>query len=235
MKRTTARSALIPTLLLLPLCALAQAQQPIEDIRVTAEQFIVKQLGAAGDGIVMHVTAAQLDSRSQLANCGGTLMGTLPTTVRVGARTTVAVSCAQPRWTLFVPVTVETELPVLVLRHALARGSQVAADDVETRQVRVPGLADTYIRDAAQLADRHLKTAAAPGTALSVDLLAADILVKRGQRVALVSQVGSLEVRADGEAIADATAAGRVRVMNINSRRIVEGQVESRDRVRVSN
>ena len=66
-----------------------------------------------------------------------------------------------------------------------------------------------------------------------MDLLAADILVKRGQRVALVSQVAGLEVRADGEAISDANAAGRVRVVNLGSRRIVEGQVETRDRVRV--
>ncbi len=43
-----------------------------------------------------------------------------------------------------------------------------------------------------------------------------------------------MEVRAQGEAIADATAEGRVRVLNLNSRRIVEGQVETRDRVRVS-
>jgi flagella basal body P-ring formation protein FlgA len=34
--------------------------------------------------------------------------------------------------------------------------------------------------------------------------------------------------------MADATATGRVRVMNLNSRRIVEGQVESQDLVRVS-
>jgi flagella basal body P-ring formation protein FlgA len=100
--------------------------------------------------------------------------------------------------------------------------------------MRVPGLADTYIREPAQLANQHLKNATAPGTALSVDLLTADILVKRGQRVTIVSRVGGLEVRAEGEAIADANAAGRVRVLNLNSRRIVEGQVETRDRVVVS-
>jgi flagella basal body P-ring formation protein FlgA len=234
MKRTIARSALIPTLLLWSLCSLAQAQHPLDDIRAAAEQFIARQLGAPGNGIVMHVTAGQLDPRSQLANCERALTAALPATARVGARTTVGVSCAQPRWTLYVPVTVETELPVLVLRHALARGSQVLPDDVETRQVRVPGLADTYIRDPAQLIDRHLKAATAPGTALSVDLLAADILVKRGQRVTLVAQAGGIEVRAEGEAVGDANAAGRVRVLNLASRRIVEGQVESRDRVRVS-
>jgi len=49
-----------------------------------------------------------------------------------------------------------------------------------------------------------------------------------------VVQAAGIEVRALGEAISDATAAGRVRVLNLDTRRIVEGQVESRDRVRVS-
>jgi flagella basal body P-ring formation protein FlgA len=182
----------------------------------------------------MHVTAGQLDPRSRLAQCATGLSGSLSPTTRIAMRTLVGVSCAQPRWTLYVPVTVETELPVLVLRRALPRGSAVAAEDVEVRRMRVPGLADTYIRGPAQLANQHLKNATAPGTALAVDLLAADILVKRGQRVTIVSRVGGLEVRAQGEAIGDASAAGRVRVLNLNSRRIVEGQVETPDRVVVS-
>jgi flagella basal body P-ring formation protein FlgA len=65
-------------------------------------------------------------------------------------------------------------------------------------------------------------------------LLAADILVRRGQRVTLIATIGGLEVRAQGEAIADAGPTGRVRVLNLASRRIVEGQVESREQVRVS-
>ena len=234
MTHITVRSALILTLLLSPAGALAQAWHPLEDVRATAERFITAQLGVPGDGSVMHVTAGQLDPRSRLAQCTTGPSGSLSPTTRIAMRTLVAVSCAQPRWTLYVPVTVETELPVLVLRRALPRGSAVAAEDVEIRRMRVPGLADTYIREPAQLANQHLKNATAPGTALAVDLLAADILVKRGQRVTIVSRVGGLEVRAEGEAIGDASAAGRVRVLNLNSRRIVEGQVETRDRVVVS-
>lgn len=234
MTHTTARSALILTLLLVPAGALAQATQPLEDVRAAAEGFITARLGTPADGSVMHVTAGQLDPRSRLTQCAGPLTGSLSPTTRIAMRTLVGVSCAAPRWTVYVPVTVETELAVLVLRRALPRDSAVTAEDVEARRMRVPGLADTYIREPAQLQDRHLRTATAPGTALTVELLAADILVKRGQRVTLVARVGGLEVRAEGEAIADATAAGRVRVLNLNSRRIVEGQVETRDRVLVS-
>jgi flagella basal body P-ring formation protein FlgA len=75
--------------------------------------------------------------------------------------------------------------------------------------------------------------AVTPGTPLTIDMLAADILIKRGQRVTLVASAGGIEVHAMGEAVADASATGRVRVLNLSSRRIVEGQAESADRVRV--
>jgi flagella basal body P-ring formation protein FlgA len=152
----------------------------------------------------------------------------------VGARLTVGVKCAAPRWSVYVPVRIETEMPVLALRRALDRNSPVTAADVEQRTLRVPGLSASYISSVDQLAGHHLRRAAAPGTALTVDLLGADILVRRGQRVALVISAGGLEVRAQGEAISDATPGGRVRVLNLASRRIVEGQVESREVVRVS-
>jgi flagella basal body P-ring formation protein FlgA len=65
-------------------------------------------------------------------------------------------------------------------------------------------------------------------------MFAADILIKRGQRVTLIATAGGLEVRALGEALMDATPDGRIRVLNLVSRRPVEGQVESADRVRVA-
>jgi flagella basal body P-ring formation protein FlgA len=233
MKQSTSQSVLFLTLLL-PIAAHAQAPESADIIRTSAERFIVKQLGNPGDGIVMHATASELDARLRLPQCAAAPVAALPPAARIGARVTVGVSCAEPRWTVYVPVAVETELPVLVLRQAAARGSKLAVEDVELKRVRVPGLADTYIRDPSELTDRHLKQAAAPGTALDINLLAADILVKRGQRVTLVARLGGLEVRAQGEAIGDANPSGRVRVLNLDSRRIVEGQVESRDIVRVS-
>ncbi len=234
MKKMSALIVRILTLLLLPLAAHAQATQPPQQIQQAAEQFVSNQLASGGGQHVTHVTAEPLDGRLRLALCAQPLSSALPATARIGARAVVGVSCAQPRWTVYVGVSIQTELPVLVLRNAAGRGAQLTAADVETRTLRLPGLATTYISSVGQLTDRHLRLPAAPGTALTIDLLAADILVKRGQRVTLVANGGGLEVRAQGEAIADASPAGRVRVLNLGSRRIVEGQVESRDVVRVS-
>ena len=215
-----------------PALAQATATHPLEELRQVAESFVVAQV-PAGSGTV-HASADAVDPRLRLPRCAQQPTAQLPASAQVSARVPVGVSCASPRWTIYVPVRVETELPVLVLQRSLARNAGVGIEDVEVRTLRVPGLSSSYIADAAQLQGRHLKRPVAAGTPLTADLLANDILVRRGQRVTLVASVGGLEVRAQGEAIQDAGPTGRVRVLNLTSRKIVEGQVESRDQVRVS-
>jgi flagella basal body P-ring formation protein FlgA len=228
-----ARSVWFPTLVLLPAAALALQLQPPEDIQRAAEEFLLAQLTPPEEGKV-HVSADALDPRLRLKQCESRPQGLLNAATRIGARVTVGVRCAKPKWTVYVPVRVETELPVLVLRRALDRNSPLSEADVERTTLRVPGLSSSYITSVEELAGRHLRRESMPGTPLTIDLLIEDVLVRHGQRVTLVASAGGLEVRAQGEAITDAGPTGRVRVLNLASRRIVEGQVESRDLVRVS-
>jgi flagella basal body P-ring formation protein FlgA len=208
--------------------------QSLDSVRAAAEQVIASQVQTNNKSIQSYSQAGSLDPRLRLASCTTALQGFLPAGATVSARTTVGVRCASPAWSVYVPVTVESELSVLVLKSAAARGAQLRPEDVEARRLRVPGFPAAYLSDVVALGGRHLKNSAGPGTALTSDLLVRDILVKRGQRVTLLAVVGGIEVRAQGEAVSDATAAGRVKVQNLSSQKIVEGQVETADRVRIS-
>jgi flagella basal body P-ring formation protein FlgA len=232
MERKHRGTVWIPALLL-PGLAFAQPLQAPADIQKVAEDFIATQFSAPDDEQKIFASADALDPRLRLPACSQRPTGLMPSATRVGARVTVGVKCGVPRWTVYVPVRVETELPVLVLRRALDRNSPLTEADVERRTLRVPGLSASYISSVEQLAGRHLRREAAPGTPLTLDLLAEDVLVRHGQRVTLVASIGGLEVHAQGEAVTDAGPTGRVRVLNLSSRRIVEGQVESREVVRV--
>jgi flagella basal body P-ring formation protein FlgA len=215
--------------------ASAQSLQPIDDLRDIAAQFVQQRLHDDGDAsISITASAGALDSRLRLPLCAQKPAAFAPAgNLRASTRVTIGVRCAQPAWTVYVPVAVETELPVLVLRQAVARNGVVLPQDVETQRRKVPGIAASYLNNVSQLTGRHLKTTAPAGTALTVDLLVPDVLVRRGQHVTLIAAAGGLEVRAQGEALSDARPDGRVQVLNLSSRRPVEGQVESRDVVRV--
>jgi flagellar basal body P-ring formation protein FlgA len=210
-------------------------QQSVAELQRYAETFLMQRLqGPAESETTPVATAGNIDPRLRLQGCTSALQGIMPAAATVSARMTIGVRCASPAWTVYVPMTVETELKVLVMRAAAARNSSPTEVDVELQQRRVPGIATHYLTRADQLRGRHLKVAVSPGTLLTTDLLTADVLIKRGQRVTLVVNAGGIEVHAQGEAIADATATGRVRVLNLSSRKVVEGQAESSDRVRVS-
>lgn len=211
----------------------ASAQtQSLDAIRTAAEAFVQTQLpsGAAKH----HVSAAPLDPRLRLAACAAPLEAFSQSATPMRARTTIGVRCSAPvSWTLYVPVSVEVEASVLVLRRALARRARVALADVEPQVRRLPGASVNFITDVASLQGHRLKRSLPAGAALTVDALAPDILVRRGQQVTLIAANDQVQIRAQGHALSDGAASERVRVQNLSSLKVVEGVVESGGVVRV--
>jgi flagellar basal body P-ring formation protein FlgA len=214
--------------------AQSQSVQPLPDVIAAASDFVTARLHDLGSASGEHfVNVGALDSRLRLPLCTQKPQGFAVGT-NFAARMNIGVHCEQPNWTVYVPVSIESELPVWALRRAVPRNAAVTTEDIERQKRRVPGFSANYITEVSQLAGRHLLSAGTPGTALTIELLIADTLIKRGQRVTLIATAGGFEVQAQGEAIADAAASGRVRVLNLSSRKVVEGQAETTDRVRIS-
>jgi flagella basal body P-ring formation protein FlgA len=223
--------------LLFLICALFAATafattQSLDDVQSTAEAFVRSRLPASP--AKQFVTAAKLDPRLRLDACDQPLQTFEQSATTLGERVTVGVRCAAANtWTLYVPVTVEVEIPVLVLRRALARRARVAIIDVEPETRRVPGTAATFLVDTASLQGHRLKRSLPAGTALTVDMLVPDVLVRRGQQVTLIAAIGPVEIRAQGHALTEGGVDDRVRVQNMSSLKVVEGVVESDSVVRV--
>ncbi len=206
--------------------------QSLDAIQTAAEEFVRSSLPEKS---VKHfVSANQLDSRLRLDECAAPLEAFSQGTAITSGRTTIGVRCpsATP-WTIYVPVTVEVEVSVLVLRRPLARRARVEIADVEPQVRRVPGTASVFINDVASLKGHRLKRSLPVGTVLTVDMLQPDILVRRGQQVTLIAANGPVQIRAQGQALTEGAASDRVRVQNVSSLKIVEGVVESDGVVRV--
>jgi flagella basal body P-ring formation protein FlgA len=210
----------------------AQAFQSTDSIQAAAESFIQAQLPATRGKY--YVTANRLDQRLRLADCATALDTFVANNGTVQTRTTVGVRCADAGgWTVYVPVAVEVEAPVLVLRRALARRARIEALDVELQTRRLPGISSSFLNDVSALQGRRLRRALSAGTPLTMDVLDRDVLVQRGQSVTLIAASGGIEIRAQGRALTDGSEQDRVRVQNVNSLKIVEGVVENAGTVRV--
>ena len=223
--------------LLVLLCALFVATafattQSLDEVQSAAETFVRSHLPASR--AKQFVTAAKLDSRLRLEACGQPLQTFEQSATALGERVTVGVRCsAANTWTLYGPVAVEVEIPVLVRRRALARRARVAIIDVEPETRRVPGNAAAFLLDTASLQGHRLKRSLPAGTALTVDMLVPDVIVRRGQQVTLIAASGPVEIRAQGHALTEGAVDDRVRVQNVSSLKVVEGVVESDSVVRV--
>jgi flagella basal body P-ring formation protein FlgA len=208
--------------------------QSLDDIRAAAQTYVKSQVPKQAPGEV-RVNVGTLDSRLRLAACPDELKVALPPGATFRPRMTVAVSCAGPAtWTVYVPVNIETQTSVLVLRRAVTRGTRLTAQDVEVQTRLVTGPGDAYLTDVAELSGRTVKRPLGAGSAITADAMIADALIKRGQQVTLLAAAGGMEVRARGVAMGDAPALGRVKAQNLSSGRIVEGVVESPDVIRIT-
>lgn len=191
-------------------------------IRRVAEDFVSRM----GNGGEVFASAGHLDARLRLPACAGELTPFLSPGAAVRARTTVGVRCGAPAWTIYLPLSVESEAPVLIARRAMRRGEVPAAADFEQARRRVPGLAGDFVADPTMLGMHRLRRAIAAGQPLACAMLESPPLVRRGQQVTAVSRASGIEVRASADAMADATAGDRLRVRNPATGRVLEGTVQ---------
>lgn len=204
----------------------------VGDIARAAESFVLQR--ARGGGERTSARAAALDPRLRLAACDAPLDAALRPGARVGPRTVVAVSCEGSRpWRLFVPVEVTVRSQVWTVRHPLPRGHLLTADDLVADERDVSRMSSGYVSDVDMLIGQRLRSSVLAGRALTLQLVEADKLIRRGQSVTLAVNTGGVEIRMIGTALMDGAMGQRIRVENVNSGRTVEGIVRSREVVEI--
>ena len=208
------------------------AWHPTAEIAATAEDYLRGLMGPQATRTT--VQAGTLDPRHRLARCSKPLEPYLRRGSRIAARTVVGVRCSGEKpWKLFVPVDVVVTENVLVARRTLPRGHLLVADDLAVEQRDVSRLLTGYVSDPKEFLGQRLKSQLIAGRMLTPTMLQADIAVRRGQSVTLSISTGGIDVEMSGKARMDGAIGQRIRVENINSGRIVEGIVRSREHVEV--
>lgn len=218
-------------MLVLGVAAAQSAGEPaierVAAVQAAAEGEIRAQLRSVS--YTTHVRATDLDPRLRLVHCPAPLVAALPPHAELGARVVVKVGCSAPGvpWAVYVPVNVESDINVLVLKESAVRGARLAAAQVMPETRRVAGLAVGYVTDVATLEHHTLTRSLPAGTALTADALLADLIVHQGQEVTLVAAAPGISVRAAGKVLQDGREGARVRVQNLGSLKVVEGVVDA--------
>jgi len=225
----------------MPVAADSGPTQSLVEVARRAEAAIREALPKPVPGVTAgeprhRIAARPPDPRLRLPACPGVLEATVPVSAGgLRARTTVQVICPAPttRWTVLVPVSLETEAEVLIAARPLARGLTPGPTDVQATRRTLPGISSLYISNLTEIRTQHLVRPVEAGQPLTRDALAADPVVRRGEDVTLVANLSGLEVRVPGRALGDARPGERVRVQNVSSLKVIEGRADDTGRVRV--
>lgn len=236
-RESVARRAAIAILYMactLPLAALSNDANwhPVSDIASTAEAFINDRVGAGGGETV--VKAGMLDTRLRLAHCDTTLVGFLRRGTKIAAKTVVGVRCEGSRpWKVYVPVDVVVRRKVWVAGRPLPRGHVITAEDLIADIRDISQMRNSYVADQGQIIGQKLKSSILAGRAITLEVVEADTMIRRGQTVTLFVANAGVSIHMTGKALADGALNQRIAVENLNSGRVVEGLVRSRERVEV--
>ncbi len=225
------------TLLLLAATSVASAAnrewQPITEIASAAEQYLISnRIGPAANRTT--VRAGALDVRLKLAYCDKPLEAFMRHGAVVRDRTIVGVRCTGRKpWKVYVPVNVVVTASVVVARQPLPRGHLISAADLAAEDRDVTRSVRGYFTNPAVLVGQRVKSPLLPGSIITPAVLEADKFVRRGQTVTLMVQSGGIEIAMAGKALADGALNQRIKVENLNSGRVVEGIVRSKEHVEV--
>ncbi len=216
-------------LFLLLLCVAAPLRadgpwQPMEPIYATAVKRVKQNVGQKliNPKIYVH----KLGRRTRLPRCTTPLEYALLQGRRQPfGRMTVQVSCPNPRWKLFLTVTVSGQTPVVVSTRLIPRHTLISANALRRQLVdasRRPHGALSRIEDAAGM---RAARAIPPETVITARMLLPPYWVFERKPVTLLTRIGALEVRTRGIALKNGVEGAQVPVRNARSGKVVRGVV----------
>jgi len=218
----------LPSLFVMAACAgiahAATGLQPLDEVAAAAEREALR-LTAVDAVPGARAVARPPDPRLRLPRCPTPLAARASAGYPRGARLSIAVSCAEPSWQVYVAVNLHALAGVVVAARPLAARTDVASGDITIKEHDIADLPPGYVTDPAAVIGRTLLRPLALGEPVQGNQLQAQTLIERGQLVTLYWQAAGLRVSARGEARSAAAADDRIRVRNLSSGRDVEGIV----------
>jgi flagellar basal body P-ring formation protein FlgA len=219
---------------LLSWTAVVSANEPAQDF-APIESAVVDYVMAHSDPHTRYeIVLNPLDTRLRLPVCGNPIDVFAPPGYRPMGTATLGVRCNQDRsWIIYVTAQIKAFRRIAVLANAVMRGTNIKPGDVVLREQDVGSLGGGYFFDEQQVVGKLAKRSLNAGMVISPNQLTAPRWVARGQVVTLFVDSGGLQVRAQGEAMADAAENDLVKVRNVLSGKIVDGFVTAPGTVRV--
>lgn len=202
------------------------AFHPIADISEAAGQY-ARSLSRELNLINPRINVSSIDSRLRLKRCLQPLDATAE--LRQPSRiqhVSIAISCANPPWKLYVPVRVDADSATVTLTKAMSRGSVITGQDVQLTHQQTAHRAVPMLSAVSDAIGLELTRDLPAGAILTTGLVRKPFVVRRGDLVSVTVDRHGLRVTTMGEARQDGTIGQMIPVKNPRSNRIIEGKIQ---------
>jgi len=204
---------------------------------IGAVQSFIEEQNKANQNSRLTIHIGRLDSRLRLSACDQALETYLAPGGRLSGKTSVGVRCssANKPWALYVPVTINVIANVYKTVRPLARGHIIREQDIVSVEYNLSRLNYGHFSNKENLIGKQVKRRLKQGRVIAPNQVAEPLMVKRGDKVSLVSKSNNFAIRMSGKAMMNGAFGDRIRVKNMSSRRIIEGTVTKNGEVTVYN
>ncbi|XFO68133.1 hypothetical protein SPSIL_043530 [Sporomusa silvacetica DSM 10669] len=194
-------------------------------------QQLVKQakqyLKASATGEVMITSAGQ--PQDILVPPGEIVFNmALPYGIRYNAPTSISVGvqvAGRPFTTAILRFDIKKYQQVAIASRALNANEPITADNIIFERRDIGRLVPGYFTELDKILGLPVKRQLAPGIVITENMLGQTVLIRRGQPVTVTAKNGSIEVMVSGIALQDGSKGEFIRVKNINSQKVISGQV----------
>lgn len=213
----------------------AEPTQSPEILTHKIEHYVLNELASYHEGKV-HVSADKIDSRLTLKACAeDKLVVFNPYQSPILETNTMGIKCQEQdnHWSLYVPIRVTILKTVYIARRALMKGEHISGHDMYQAEIDVHKLKNGYFEDIDELVGRVCKQNIAINSPFNPHNIELPKVVRKGEKVAIVTNNNNLTVSMDGIAINEGAMGETIKVKNLVSKRIIEAQVAGKKRVTV--
>ena len=197
----------------------AHSRQQPEAVRAVVQQFLTTQSAGLPGQVSVQVSA--IDERLSLPACPAPQAFQQPG-ARPWGKTTVGVRCTAPAWTMYVQAQVSVVAEYVAAGVPLAQGQPLVPGQLVMVKGDIAAMPNGIITDMGQALGRTPTVSLPAGTALRVDALRSQAVIKQGQAVRLVSRGSNFSVSSEGKAINNASD-GQIVQVRTTAGRIISG------------
>jgi flagellar basal body P-ring formation protein FlgA len=212
--------------------------EPIQSPEVLThkiERYVLNELASYREGKV-RVAADKIDSRLTLKACAEDKLDVFnPYHSPILETSTMGIKCQEQdnHWSLYVPIRITILKTVYVARRALMKGDHLTGHDMYQAEIDVHKLKYGYFEDIDELVGLVCKQNIAINSAFDPHNIELPKVVRKGEKVSIVTNNNNLTVSMDGIAINDGALGDTIKVKNLASKKIIEAQIAGEKRVTV--